>query len=85
MVSDIPAGDGKIDNLFLQCSIALQSGTVAIEGYFYLQFERTFLLKTHYFCFPVDTAKCIGDILTNRESVANFLQGFSFFVSSANR
>jgi hypothetical protein len=49
--------------------IEFLSETEAIKGY--LQFEHVFFLNS-LFPFPVATAQLIGDVLTNRESVANF-------------
>ncbi len=51
-----------------------------MEGY--LKFKLAFHCKTHYFRILLLQHNLISDVLSNRQSVANFLMGFSF--SEAN-
>jgi hypothetical protein len=46
----------------METIIELQSGTVAIEGYF--KFEHVDSLQNYFFPFPLVTAKLIGDVLS---------------------
>jgi hypothetical protein len=42
LVSDIPAGDGKNDNIFLQCTLYIESGENVINT------SRYYLIHSHF-------------------------------------